>query len=224
MKLFWIGLLLSCLFFASTAGAGAPVPLGVSWAGGQQETDWVEQQQTSQTTPTNPFTACFWSVNDHGSWTSSGYLDPGQSATRTTCRVADYGTGAPYGFTTASTWAAAAVTTTICYQPQGRCFTATPVYVPAEHAYHSTLCIRAQYHQSDPLMQEIPDSLGGYGLITTITTTIKNNGSKRVRDILAKVGYASDIAVFLHWQDADGCLANLPYVDHFEYPFEWTTS
>jgi len=215
------------------ASASNPnVPLG-SWTGGGQHSGWIEQQQywlgsmpTDGTAITNPFGgACFWSVNDHAQLISSGYLDPGTSVVDTKCVVSDYSNAAPYGFTTAYVVSKSSdVTLSVCYQPQNRCFDATSNYNTKERTYRSSFCVRAHYQQQDPLMQEIPGSNGGLGLVTTVTTTITSTATKRVRDVYAQVGYASDIAVFMGWGDAIGCLPTIPYVDHFEYPFQWTQS
>lgn len=208
------------------ASAGGPVSLGTSWTGGGQHSSWIEQQQTSPTTPTNPFGgSCFWSVNDHEFLESRGYLDPGVSISLSKCVVAGFQSNvAPFGFSTAEVVTRSpSLMLTVCYEPQGRCFSANPVLGP-DRLYHSTFCGRALYHESDPAVIEISDSFGGRGVVTSVTTTISNPTGKRVRDAIARVGLASDIAVFLHWPDAVGCLPEIPYVDRFEYPFEWASS
>ena len=228
----WLCAAIAALVLAVPASA-KPQPLGASWQGGGQQSSWIEQQQMDQpfmptdgTAITNPFgAACFWSVNDHESKVSTGYIDPGATVVDTKCSVSDYPNTAPYGFATAwMTSKSPLVTLRVCYSPQDRCFDAAPRYDAVERAYVSSFCVRAHYLESDPLMQPITGSNGGLGLVTTITTMITSTDSKRVRDVFARVGYASDISVFLGWPDARGCLPTIPYVDHFEYPFEWTSS
>lgn len=218
------GLTLVALVLVLPASArGGPQPLGASWAGGQQETAWVAQQQITNTTPTNPL-ACFWSVDDHGSWTSRGDLDAGASASRETCRVADYPDNSPYGFATVFVQSKSdELAVSVCHS-QGRCFVSAPVWDPTARVFTYTSCSRAHYSSGDPLMQDIDGSLGGRGLVTTITTTVANPTGRKVRDVFAQVGYASDIAVFLGWNEARGCLPTFPYVDRLDYPFEWTAS
>lgn len=221
MKTFLIGLVV--LLFAIPTVA-APSPLGTSWQGGGQHSGWIEQQQITPTTPNNPFGgSCHWSVNDHELLTTTGYLEPGQTVTHSKCVVSDYANVAPFGFSTAQLVSKSPdLTLTVCFSPQGRCFSGSPVR-ESDRLYHSTVCVRAHYLESDPLMQEIPESFGGRGLVTTVTTSYTNPTSRRASAI-ARSGFASDIAVFLGWVDAVGCLPDFPYVDHFDYPFEWTTS
>jgi len=204
----------------------APNPLG-SWQGGGQHSGWIEQQQITSTTPANPFGgSCKWSVNDHEDWQTFGYLDPGAAVTFERCVVTDYGAKmggiAPYGMSTVELVAKSPdLIVEMCFS-QGRCFVPSPVY--SDSLYHWTFCGKVEYEWGDPAIVEIPDSEGGYGEVSTVTTTISNPTNKRVRDVVAFVGYASDIALFMGWTDAHGCLETIPYVDHFEYPYRWTQS
>jgi len=218
---------LAALVVAFPASAGPSLPLGTSWQGGGQNSPWVEQQGlTTPGVPTNPFGgACLWSVNDHEEWTSWGYLDPGASASRTKCVVSDGASTAPYGMSTVKVVSKSPeLTVTVCFS-QGRCFTPSPVYDRANRSYLWTFCGKVHYHHEDPALVEIPDSQGGYGVVSSVVTTISSTASKRVRDIVASVSYASDIGLFMGWIEAAGrCLPELPYVDHLEYPYQWTTS
>lgn len=216
--------ILAAVLLLSLPASAAPQPLG-SWTGGGQHSPWIEQQQITATTPTNPFGGeCLWSVNDHELWTTFGYLDAGISVGRSKCVVADHGLVAPYGFSTAAVYAKSPdLSVSVCFS-QGRCFSPSPVYVSSSRQYRWTFCGKVHYDPDDPALVEIPDSFGGLGEVSTVTTTITNTTDRRLRDIVARVGYASDIAVFMGWVDAEGCLPTIPYVDHFEYPYRWTQS
>lgn len=208
---------------ALPASGGGPQPLG-SWAGGGQHSGWIEQQAITSTTPTNSFGRnCLWSVNDHELWESWGYLDAGSSASRDKCVVSDYPHTAPYGMSTVGVFAKSPnLVVTVCFEPQTRCFSPAPVLV--ERQYRYTFCGHAHYDPSDPVMVEIPGSSGGRGIVTTVSTTISNPTDRRVRDVIARVGFASDISLFLGWPDAVGCLPTFPYTDESDYPFAWTIS
>lgn len=225
-----LALALACSsLLAGSASAGGSVSLGTSWQGGGQHSSWIEQQQITATTPTNPFGgACLWSVNDHEYLTSMGYLDPGQSVSFSRCVVSDAfpgpGSIAPYGFSTVRVSSKSPdITVSVCFS-QGRCFFPAPIWNASARQYQTTFCGKVERDWEDPAIVPIEGSQGGEGEISSVTTTISSPTSRRVRGIFAEVGYASDIAVFMGWPDAVGCLPTIPYVDHFEYPFEWTNS
>lgn len=206
------------LLLSLPASAAPQQPLDLSVGPSSiQHSPWIEQQDdwprpTDGTDIVNPFGGtCVWSVNDHVSWRTTGYLDPGASSSTSVCIVSDFNPvlatrfgltawwgNSRYGFFGAT---ASKGNVSVCYSPQGRCFT-------------GPFCGRANYNPDDPALTEIPDSRGGRGVVTTITLTVSNPTSKRIRDITVDWGVSSDI--FYH----GGCTG--PNTTNSDYPFYWS--
>lgn len=227
---------------APAAGAkGGPQPLGVSWQGGYQFSRWIEQEDDWPQPPDglaiiNPFgSACKWSVNDHEHFLSTGYLDAGATVSRERCVVSDYDpvlrtingvtaqwSNSVHGMSTARVWSKSAdLVLSVCFEPQGRCFTAAPIFDAQQRQYRYDFCGQTHYFPGDVV--EIPNSNGGHGVLTTVTTTLANPTERRVRDVMMNVGFASDIALLQNWPDAQGCPLSYPHYNQAEYPFRWTS-
>lgn len=212
------------VFLAVALPASAAKPQALDLAGaaaGGQFRSWIEQQddwpQPEDFIRNSVFGGfdhpCAWSVDDHLDWVAGGYLDPDASSTSQVCIVSDfnpvyatrYGTTgwhsmAAYGFFGVSVPAPLAAT--VCYSPQRRCFTG------------QTFCGRVNYRPDDPALQDIADSHGGRGVITTITLTVSNPTAKRVRDVVVRWGISSDVYF------PAGCSGYAQ--THSDYPFVWS--
>jgi hypothetical protein len=229
------GLLIVGAAGAARGGKTGPLTLDGFAAQGQRST-WLEQQDDWPQPPDgvakiNSLSGqCWWTVNEHSyDFRRLGYLDPGASASASFCAVADFNpvlatrfgvtaswSNAKYGFTGAFVYSDDPVTLTVCFQPQARCFTAVSRWDASQRVYRSTLCSRANYSPADETLEEIAGSNGGRGVVTTVTVTVGNPGTRRIRSVDVRGGFSSD-QVFP--QGCDG-----PNQAQREYPFEWTTS
>lgn len=202
-----------------------------------QSTRWVEQQDDWPQGPDGVailrptvFPCDTWAVDDHADWRAFGVVQPGASTSRTDCQVNDFNpvfatrfgttgwwSNARYGFTGVLVHAASAdLTVTVCYAPQGRCFTVGAVWDASFGAYAYTFCGRANYGPNDPALAEVPGSNGGRGVFTYVTVTVTNPTGRRVRNVRADGGISSDFFF------PAGCAG--PESEHSEYPFSWTAS
>jgi hypothetical protein len=108
---------------------------------------------------------------------------------------------------------------TICYEPQGHCFSLTPIYNANEKLYMYEGCNQAVYAPDDPAVIEIPNSNGGRGVPTVITLTITNSSTSNspkatVKNIRVEWGLSSDIFF------APSCVSP-GQLQNSEYPFRW---
>lgn len=172
---------------------------------------------------------CAWDVDDAWHQFGGGDLAAGQTVSGTLCMVSDHnptyqcinevcgwGSGQRARHSAALGSPSAALIVQVCYSPQGRCFTLAPQAVDSGYRY--TLCSHVVYEPDDPALVEIPDSNGGLGVVTTITTTVQNPTGAAVRG-----------NVLLHEVVGIGrsSIASLPpcafnvYPTTYDYPFEW---
>jgi hypothetical protein len=217
MKRVVLAALAALMLALPAVGQGKPSPLNLGVGPSViQRTSWISQQDDVPQPADfirNSVVPCFWSVNDHAAWHASGYLDAGASASTQVCIVSDFNpvfatkfgvtaewSIAPYGFFGA-TVSDPMLDTSVCYSPQERCFSAP-------------FCGRANYDPDDPALSDIVDSHGGRGVTTTITLTVSNPTSRRIRDIDVNWGISSDVNFH------GGCTG--PQSSHLEYPFAWS--
>lgn len=227
------------LLLAIPVSAAPQQPLWLDGGiGSSQYTAWIEQQDnwpkpTDGTAMTNPFgSACLWSLNDHWRKQALGFLDPGVVSSHEACVVSDFNpvwatrgtttawwSNALYGFYGVQVYAPSdKLTVTICYQPQGKCFTPAVFYDNMAKLWSWRFCGRANYLPNDSALVEIPGSGGARGVVTSVTLSVKNIGSRRARDILAKWSVSSDIV------EEPGCVAWSDRPANHDYPFAWTSS
>lgn len=176
---------------------------------------------------TNP-TGCAWDVDDH--WQKGSidvYLDSGASVSATECVVAD--TDPIFGthFGMAGWWSnppryvsleilspSPAVTGSVCFQPQARCFSLVPRYDAAARNWRSVGCAALSYDPADPALTSIQGSNGGVGVQTVATVTVTNTSSKRVAKL------AASLIVLGGYVPSSDCNGQ-PYVE--SYPFQWAS-
>ena len=207
--------------FSLSASAAKPNALDLAGANASgQLTSWIEQQDDwpkpvdfIRNSVSGGFgDPCAWSVNDHLDWLAGGYLDAGASTSAQACIVSDFNPVYATRFGTTAWWSMAVygffgvsvsepLAAEVCYSPQGRCFSG------------QSFCGRANYAPDVPALSDIADSHGGRGVVTTITLTVSNPTSKRVRDAVVRWGISSDVFFPV------GC-EELPTSG--EYPFKWT--
>lgn len=230
--------LLLALFVGGSASGSPPQNLNLDTGFSfQQKTSWVEQQDdwpqgSDDVAILRPADlACdVWAVDDHADWRAFGNLDAGASSSRTDCVVSDFSPVFATRFGTTGWWSTAPhgfagilvkstspdLLVSVCYQPQGRCFTAGPVWDPVFGSYTYSFCGRADYRYDDPELVEVPNSNGGRGVFTDVTYTVSNPTGRRVRNVRVDGGFSSDFFF------PDGCAG--PQQANSEYPFAWTAS
>ncbi|MES2970893.1 MAG: hypothetical protein V4702_01055 [Patescibacteria group bacterium] len=194
--------------------AASPTPL-TFYAPSNTQIDHIIEQQTTWVTGStktppvsddpsdwvvNPTSDCTWDADDH--WklfvSTRAYLDPGKSAEHQACLVAEtdpiyathYGisawwSNAPRPIGTSITAASANLTVTLCYSPQGKCFTLVPRPAGTKGYYRYSGCIGVGYRADlqDPAIVEIPGSNGGKGVMTTATLKLANNTARQIKGI-----------------------------------------
>lgn len=198
----------------------------------------------------NPFGGtCAWDVNDHANkYISLGYIDPGVIQTTTNCLVSyshpTYSTLYPnlsgtgvsggvhnwYGVSIDAV-GSSSLSVTICWQPQNKCFNPAPKIVSISQnktpTYEWNFCGQAVYKgppNLDPALIEIPDSNGAYGLQTTVTLSVENNGSTTIKSVTGSWGYSSDVFFPTACpSDINGAPPS-KYNMQFSYPLKWIQS
>ena len=237
--------LLVVLATCTAAQAAPQQPLAFSLVGVQQADRVIEQLSdwpySADSHLVHNSTPCSWSVNDHWNYGGSGYVDSGQAVTHQGCVVAGYqptyrcinghcawwsGLDRKYGVAVASK---SQIEVSLCYQPQARCFVASPVYDSSDREYKHELCVRVRYRSDDLALYEIPGSsagvgtggfgeLGGYGVQTQVTTTIRNPGSRRVsvKAGISQVSASGSLSI----DQGPGCPVDVQLPNE-EYPFQW---
>lgn len=190
---------------------------------------------TNPTFAAHPQFGCAWDVDDNDSFSGIGTLEAGQVVTRTDCQVYDTfvpgstmevfdnctnGCGRPAGFGVNST--SNKLIARECITPVGgteRCWTATPIYHTDYRGaafYQYSVCVRATYLPDDPLVQTVPDSGGGWGVIANQTFTLINPTSKQTKGVYAK-------EFQIGWAQTSGFCDYLQDYPHHEYPYMWRT-
>jgi len=188
----------------------------------------------------NP-TPCSWDVDDH--WlkiATDDYLDAGASVSEETCMVIDanpqyvsrngwltWWGGNRGKFSIALSAPSPTLSVEIRYEPQGRTFIANPLYNSENRRYEWYVCTKAWYTPDDSAPIPIPGSNGsivegsteGTGVVSTITATIRNTGSKTVRQISGSVA-----VVGTNDERTAGCHSELGLPWQTEYPFRWMVS
>ncbi len=228
-----IALLLLVGVGAAKGGKDYPLDLA-GGTGFSQRAAWIEQQDDAPQPADpiiNPLAGCYWSMNDHFTKRSFGYLDAGASVSRDTCVVSDFtpvyktvnGVTAwwstvTYGlFGTLVRADSPDLTVTVCYQPQGFCTNPSPALV--DRSYVWKFCGEARYRWDDPALTDIEGSNGGRGVITTVTLTIGNPTGRRVRGVEAYATLSSDFI------DEQGCVGWTSFpANQTPYPMLWTAS
>ncbi len=203
-----------------SAGKPSPFTLQIFDGGGQGDTI-IEKQSWWLATGIDPnhtvinSTMCSWDINDHTDFRSAeGSLVSGGTTNRSDCHVFDFnpiyscrfGTCAWWSFP--SNWAGIRVEAsepdvlvTMCFAPQGTCFSALSTYDKSLHAYIYNICVQAVYTPDDPALVDIDGSNGGRGLPTTIIRTVTNPSGRTIRTLKARWGLGSDVF------EASGCPA-----------------
>lgn len=179
----------------------------------------------------NPLAGCTWDINDHNEYEARGVLIAGSSVNRTDCHVFDTnpfyacnsGTCAwwsgPSNWVGLEGWStSSALIATLCFQPQNRCFTATPIYVGGSaKLYRYDACVQAVYDPTDASIVEIAGSNGGRGLVTTVRRSVTNPTARDVKSVQVNWGLASDVFT------TPGCPAYplSTWAIQSEYPWRW---
>jgi hypothetical protein len=186
---------------AVQAAAGPPQP------GAWRQVSWQSQTLVEQQTPggaaqpdpalwvTNP-TRCVWDADDYQTFQFGGLLDPGRSASITTCLVADWNEHISRAY-----WASDGLDVTV--QVDG-------VTVSGD----TVACVLGpDYDHGSPLLPPVEGSNGGVGLVTQVTFTVTNTSGKRVRRALA-YGYLG-----AWYSNSDPC----PLEPRYGYDPAWRT-
>jgi hypothetical protein len=223
-----------------TALAGKPRALNLGSALGQGQWDRTLEKYNAQPLSSagpwveNPRPDCTWDINDWSSLGTTGDLAPGAAVTDSACQIEGFNpmyvekNGVLTWWSGVSPWFGVAVdapspnlSVKVCYSPQGRCFTLSPVVLDSK-TYRYRICAQVVYTPDDPSLSEIPGSTpatlpagstGGRGVTTTITFNVSNPTSRVVRGVAVNWGVSSD-AVF-----TTACPShNAAYAD---YPFRW---
>lgn len=243
--------LLVLIGFASldTAAAGKPTPFSFTnpTGGGQLDTTLelynvfpypIDQAQRV----VNPIAGCPWDVNDHLDFRAGGtsaYLNPGASASVDQCQVEGFDPvyksndgqlawwthGQIAWFGTSIRAQSPKLNVSVCYSPQARCFTLSPIYNATARDYSYSLCSRVEYEgdPQDPILNIIPGStpdplpagsVAGYGVKTTITLGVTNPTTRVVKGIDARWGISSDFYY------PAGCQVDRSNPS-ISYPFSW---
>lgn len=186
----------------------------------------VEQFNFYGFTVTNP-TNCAWDVDDNANADGIGYLAAGMSASYSYCRVED----ALVPGSTMNTWIACVfacvnpdslavtapspnLTVMFCMTP-GRCWTPPAVFIRSAHRYEYAVCAGAFYVPDDPAVQTIPDSGGGFGVVTGETFSVTNATARTIKDIYAQASQSG-------WaQGSYACSQQTTYNNNV-YPLQWT--
>ena len=165
-----------------------------SEAGNPSRATIVEQYSpygsvTNTTSFHNP-DRCAWDIDDQSTAVAHGDLAASTSTSWTECQVIEgytgefayctdgFGCGRPLYAEASST--KNNIELTVCFSP-GRCWTPPVRYNAVGRYYYSWICVRGIYPYGDPLVQEIPGSGGGYGVITDQTVTVRNTTNKPVK-------------------------------------------
>lgn len=200
--------------------ANRPQPLSLfTYTGSQQFDRHVDEQSwwldgvtlDPQHTIVNP-TNCTWDINDNSTFTATGFLDGGATTSRSDCHIADIkpvyvcnsgtcGDVSPSNVNWIGLQVLASeptVTASVCLQPDGRCFTATPTYDASAKLYTSNICVAMLYDATDPAVVNIDgsqalDGTYGRGVPTTITRSVTNSGNRSVKTVWARWGLSSDV-------------------------------
>lgn len=214
----------------------------------EQWTDWV--QGTYNGFPADPSlwvnnpTSCAWHVDDSTVWVAEGELLAGGSGVASLCMVSDqnpiyathYGmtawwSGVRNRFAVTISSPSSALIVTACYQPQARCFAVNAVWHQETDDYRYLACIQAVYDPGDPALVEVPGSngggreFGGFGVVTTIATTITNPTGHTIRDLRAamEVTNVGSGSQRIGAGAALACEAGLAEINwpSYDYPFRW---
>ena len=232
---FSIGLIICSV---SLLSSGKPQPISFDrWTGGSQGHSIIDKQSwwldSSHVDPTHTVTnpgpvtfgrSCTWDINEHSDFsTITGFIAAGTSTSREDCHVFDFDpVYSCFGDVCSSrsfnsNWVGLQVyasssnlVSTMCFQPQGDCFTATPVYDSTLKLYNYAICAQALYIPDDLAVIDIDGSNGGRGVPTIITRTVTNPTANTVKTAVAKWGLASDVIT------APGC----PEYPWRQWPFQ----
>lgn len=228
MKKFILALIINILITSPVIAAPPGFQFGFM---GSFISDPVEQQ-TDYPFPVdqtewvlNPTFNCAWDVDDHWDTTATGTLKPGESASWSDCLFAHHDPSFRSVFGVENWYTSGQVRHAVnieagdsglvvqeCFTPQNRCFNILPVQI--ENKWRWAFCGFIRYNPGDPALEEIPNSQGGVGLQTTVTTTISNPTNRRISKIAGLVSISGqDI-----WRA--GCSVPLGELQ-VEYPFNW---
>lgn len=237
-------------FFVPSANAGKTSPLSLGLNGGGERQQPVEQW-TDQFSGApgerwpldrsqwviNP-TGFSWDVDDHwNSLQTNAELDATTTYTTSTKEVSDVDPSYSCIYSMCTWWShgqrdfqvftrapVPGLVTSVCYEPQSRCFTPPVAFNPATRGYESGLCVKASYADTDPAVAMIPGSNGDYdhvgplrglGLLSTISVSFTNTTGRTIKPIFAYV------AMVGAGGDGPVCTWATGYEDTFDYPFSW---
>lgn len=197
----------------------------------EQQTDWPFPADLAEWV-INPTDDCVWDVDDNYTYFGYGSVVAGSNASISQCFVSDptsiYKTN--YGHT--AYWSQAhkylafslsapkpGLVVTVCYTPQGRCFTPKPYLLNNRYTYES--CTQVAYRdENDPDVYEIPGSQGGIGVITDVTVTVSNPTRQTIKDLQSATGPS--------WTEAgaalQGCRGKYDLLTITEYPYRYWIS
>lgn len=243
-RILFIAVFLLCGFVTSSASSqGGPEPFHATGGSGQLDTYIEEQNDYSDCCTivppaiTNPYPGTYWDVNDHFNEGFSGYVDPGTVSVfpiqivwdpnplyscRPTCNWWNF---TPYGkhfYTLSVTANSSSLLVHVCFTPQNRCFDPQPVWnglARSKALWTWTFHGRVVYQGNplDPVVQEIPDSNGGIGVLSEVTGTITNTSGSRIKNVTAGQAISSDVF--------GPCSSEAPCSNLVsEYPFTWFVS
>jgi hypothetical protein len=128
--------------------------------------------------PTDPF--CVWDADESIETRGTGWLQPGESTTWTSCVIADWVNHLVYVTGAAGRHGQITATITADNPHLSGSVTVSGPEVAA--------CLfPSEYDRNTPLLSEIPESNGGVGQYTPVTVTITNIGARRT-DASVSVG------------------------------------
>ena len=154
-----LAVVLSYPVAASPPGKDGPLDFA-RWSGGGQSDQVIEKQSwyldCCTLDPThivrNPGGIGTWDINEHNEFVTSGYLNPGVTASGTYRHVWDFTpiyscrpicaawSGISNRFSYGVSAPSNSLIVTLCFDPQGRCFTLPPVWNATQRGYVYSIC------------------------------------------------------------------------------------
>jgi len=241
-----LAVMAACALLASLGGAPAAArvratsgPAGMTYKLYQKNIQSPVEQETDYPFPAdqsewviNPFgdVPCGWDVDDYWQKMAMGSLRAGETLAIDECMIASPGSswrtiyGQTAWWSTSPGWYGVqvradtdALSVSVCYQPEGRCFTPGLVYDAPNRSWLYNLCLTAVLANDDPLLGEIPGSQGGIGLVQTLTVSVANQTGRTARNVASSIGAVGASQQSLGW---GGCMKNAPIT--LDYPFRYT--
>ena len=203
----------------------------------EQETDWPFPADQSRWVINPLAPTCSWDVDDLYSFYTQGKLAAEQSIDYTACVIGSpvqfrrcvngdcgwWSTPLSY-FESEVRASSPGLTVTLCYDKYPRCFTPTATYDAANKAYLYDTCTRESYHfdgwatsLTDPLLETIPDSHGGVGVVEQVTLTVTNTAAHGNADVFAQLGQDASV----DGQNTGGCVGYDSNRVVTDYPYSY---